>query len=64
MLAGGLLSYQGSGSIIWAGIGVLIPFVLWLMCGRRWWGLLFPLVGLGLEAGVLYWLYVVEGGLR
>jgi hypothetical protein len=32
------------------------------MCGRRWWGLIFPLTGLGLEAWVLYWLFVVEGG--
>jgi hypothetical protein len=42
LLAGGLLAYQSSGSILWAGIGVLIAFVLWRMVGRFWWGLSFP----------------------
>jgi hypothetical protein len=64
MLATALVSYQGTGSLLFAGIGFLIPFVLWLKLGRFWWGLLFPLSGIGLEAWILYWLYVSEGGLR
>jgi hypothetical protein len=62
MVAGGVFAYQCSGLLLWAAIGFLVPFVLWLKLGGRWWGLLFPLTGLGLEAWVLYWLYVVEGG--
>jgi hypothetical protein len=26
-----------------------------------WWALIFPLIALGLEAWVLYWLSIVEG---
>jgi hypothetical protein len=62
MLSGLVLAWQTSGSSVVAGLGFLVAFVLWLMCGRRWWGLIFPLTGLGLEAWVLYWLFVVEGG--
>jgi hypothetical protein len=62
MLSGLVLAWQTSGSSVVAGLGFLAAFILWLMCGRHWWGLIFPLIGLGLEAWVLYWLYVVEGG--
>jgi hypothetical protein len=64
MVASLVFSYQGSGSIIWAGIGLLIPFLLWVRFGSAWWALIFPVIALGLEAWVLYWLYVVEGYLR
>jgi hypothetical protein len=56
-----LFSFQGSGSIVWAGIGLLIPFLLWVRLRSAWWALIFPLIALGLEAWVLYWLSVVEG---
>jgi hypothetical protein len=46
------------------GIGFLVPFLLWLKVGRFWWGLFFPLSGIGLEVWLLIWLYVVEGGLQ
>jgi hypothetical protein len=62
MVAAGVFAYQCSGLVLWAGIGFLVPFVLWLKLGGRWWGLLFPLTGIGLEAWLLYWLFVVEGG--
>jgi hypothetical protein len=61
MAASLVFSYQGSGSIVWAGIGLLIPFLLWVRLHSAWWALIFPLIALGLEAWVLYWLYVVEG---
>jgi hypothetical protein len=64
MVAAGVFAYQGTGMLFWAGIGFLIPFGLWFKLGSRGWGLVFPLIGIGLEAGVLYWLYVVEGGLQ
>jgi hypothetical protein len=62
MVAAGVFAYQCSGLLLWAGIGFLVPFVLWLKLGGRWWGLIFPLLGLGMEAWLLYWLAVVEGG--
>jgi hypothetical protein len=62
MLSGFALAWQTSGSDIVAVLGFLVTFALWLMCGRRWWGLIFPLTGLGLEAWALYWLFIVEGG--
>jgi hypothetical protein len=60
MVSGLLLAWQLSGEFVLAGFGLLLPVVLWRMVGRFWWGLLFPLSGIGLEAWVLYWLYVVE----
>jgi hypothetical protein len=62
MVAAGVFAYQGTGMLFWAGIGFLIPFGLWLKLGSRGWGLVFPLIGIGLEAWALYWLFVVEGG--
>ena len=62
MVAAGVFAYQCSGLVIRAGLGFLVPFVLWLKLGGRWWGLIFPLLGLGMEAWLLYWLAVVEGG--
>jgi hypothetical protein len=64
MVASLVFSHQGSGSIVWAGIGLLIPFLIWVRFGSAWWALIFPVIALGLEAWVLYWLYVVEGYLR
>jgi hypothetical protein len=64
MVAAGVFAYQGSGMLFWAGIGFLVPFCLWLKLGSRGWGLVFPLIGIVMEAWVLYWLYVVEGGLQ
>jgi hypothetical protein len=61
MAASLVFSYQGSGSIVWAGIGLLIPFLLWLRLHSAWWALLFPLTALGAEAWVLFWLSLVEG---
>ena len=62
MVSGFALAWQTSGSYVVAALGFLVTFALWLMCGRHWWGLIFPLTGLGLEAWVLYWLFIVEGG--
>jgi hypothetical protein len=56
-----VFSYQSSGSIIWAGIGLLIPFLLWVRLHSAWWALIFHGIALAGEAWVLYWLYVVEG---
>jgi hypothetical protein len=56
-----LFSYQSSGSIVWAGIGLLIPFLLWVRLHSAWWALIFPVIALAGEAWVLYWLYIVEG---
>jgi hypothetical protein len=61
MVASLVFSHQGSGSIVWAGIGLLIPFLLWVWLHSAWWALIFPLIALGLEAWVLYWLSIVEG---
>jgi hypothetical protein len=61
MAASLVFSYQGSGSIVWAGIGLLIPFLLWVRLRSAWWALIFPLIALGFEAWVFYWLSVVEG---
>jgi hypothetical protein len=61
MVSGLVLAWQFSASYVLAGIGFLIPFALWRLCGRRWWGLLFPLAGIGLEAWALSWLILVEG---
>ena len=63
MVSGLLLGWQCSGSYLLGGMGFLIPFVLWLKLGGRWWGLLFPLTGIGLEAWLLYWVYIIQGGL-
>jgi hypothetical protein len=57
-----LVSWQGSASIIWAGIGFLVPLLLWLKVGKLPWGLLFPLIGIGMEVWVIAWHYFVEGG--
>jgi hypothetical protein len=54
MAASLVFSYQGSGSIVWAGIGLLIPFLLWVRLHSAWWALIFPVIALGLEAWVLY----------
>jgi hypothetical protein len=61
MAASLLFSYQSSGSIVWAGIGLLIPFLLWVRLHSAWWALIFPVIALAGEAWVLYWLSVVEG---
>jgi hypothetical protein len=61
MAASLVFSYQGSGSIVWAGIVLLFPFLLWVRLRSAWWALIFPVIALGLEAWVLYWLSVVEG---
>jgi hypothetical protein len=61
MAASLLFAYQASGMLFWAGIGLMIPFLLWYRWGSAWWSLLFPLTALGAEAWVLFWLYIVEG---
>jgi hypothetical protein len=61
MAASLLFAYQASGMLLWAGIGLLIPFLLWHRWGSAWWSLLFPLTALGAEAWALYWLLIVEG---
>jgi hypothetical protein len=61
MAASLIFSYQASGTLLWAGIGLLIPFLLWYRLERFWLALIFPLIALGAEAWVLYWLYIVEG---
>jgi hypothetical protein len=61
MAASLLFAYQASGMLFWAGIGLLIPFLLWYRWGSAWWSLLFPLTALGAEAWVLVWLALVEG---
>jgi hypothetical protein len=62
MVSGFVLAWQCSGFFVVAGIGFLIPFLLWLTVGRFRWALVFPLSGIGLEVWLLIWLYVVEGG--
>jgi hypothetical protein len=57
-----LFSWHASGSIIWAGIGFLVPLLLWGKVGNVRWALLFPLIGMGLEAWVICWHFIVEGG--
>jgi hypothetical protein len=57
-----LLSWQSSASIIWAGIGWLIPLLLWCKVGKSGWGLVFPLIGIGMEAYAVLWHLIVEGG--
>jgi hypothetical protein len=57
-----LFSWHASGSIIWAGIGLLVPLLLWCKVGKVWWGLVFPLTGIGMEAYAVVWHIVVEGG--
>jgi hypothetical protein len=64
MVSGFVLAWQFSGSFVVGGIGFLVPFLLWLKLGRFRWGLVFPLSGIGLEALALYWIAIVEGGLR
>jgi hypothetical protein len=53
MAASLIFSYQASGSLLWAGIGLLIPFLLWYRLERFWLALIFPLIALGSEAWVL-----------
>ncbi|HZA21106.1 MAG TPA: hypothetical protein VFA32_00600, partial [Dehalococcoidia bacterium] len=64
MVAGFVMAWQFSGSFVVAGIGFLIPFLLWLKVGRFRWALLLPLSGITLEVWLLFWLYVIEGGLQ
>ena len=64
MVAGFVMAWQFSGSFVVAGIGFLIPFLLWLKVGRFRWAIFIPLSGIGLEAWALYWLYFIEGGVR
>jgi hypothetical protein len=64
MVAGFVMAWQFSGSFVVAGIGFLIPFLLWLKVGRFRWALFIPLSGIGLEVWMLFWLYVIEGGLQ
>jgi hypothetical protein len=61
MAASLLFAYQASGMLFWAGIGLMIPFLLWYRWGSAWWSLFFPLTALGAEAWVLFWLLIVEG---
>jgi hypothetical protein len=64
MVAGFVMAWQFSGSFVVAGIGFLIPFLLWLKVGRFRWALLIPLSGIILEVWLLCWLYFIEGGVR
>ena len=64
MVAGFVMAWQFSGSFVVAGIGFLMPFLLWLKLGKFRWGLFFPFIGIGLEVWLLLWLYVIEGGLQ
>jgi hypothetical protein len=57
-----LFAWQGSASLFWAGIGLLVPLLLWLKVGKSGWGLLFPLTGIGMEAYAVLWHLIVEGG--
>jgi hypothetical protein len=56
-----LFSWHASGSIIWAGIGFLVPLLLWCKVGKSRWGLIFPLTGIGMEVWAVLWHIVVEG---
>jgi hypothetical protein len=64
MVAGFVMAWQFSGSFVVAGIGFLLPFLLWLKVGRFRWALFIPLSGITLEVWLLFWLYVIEGGVR
>jgi hypothetical protein len=57
-----LIAWQSSASILWAGIGCLVPLLLWLKVGKSPWGLVFPLIGIGMEAYAVLWHLIVEGG--
>jgi hypothetical protein len=57
-----LLAWQGSASILWAGIGLLVPLLLWVKVGKSGWGLVFPLTGIGMEAYAVLWHVFVQGG--
>ena len=63
-VAGFVMAWQLSGSFVVAGIGFLVPFLLWLKAGKFRWALLIPLSGITLEVWLLFWLYVIEGGLQ
>jgi hypothetical protein len=56
-----LFSWHASASIIWAGIGLLVPMLLWCRVGKVWWGLVFPLTGIGMEVWAVLWHLIVEG---
>ena len=62
MVAGFVMAWQFTGSFVVAGIGFLMPFLLWLKAGKFRWALLIPLSGIILEVWLLFWLFVVEGG--
>jgi hypothetical protein len=64
MVAGFVMAWQVSGSFVVAGIGFLLPFLLWLKLGRFRWALFIPLSGITLAVWLLFWLYVIEGGVR
>jgi hypothetical protein len=57
-----LFSWHASASLVWAGIGCLVPLLLWLKVGKSPWGLVFPLSGIGMEAWAVLWHVFVEGG--
>ena len=57
-----LFSWHVSASIIWAGIGCVVPLLLWCKVGKVWWGLFFPLIGIGMEVWLVLWHVFVEGG--
>jgi hypothetical protein len=54
-----LIAWQSSASILWAGIGCLVPLLLWLKVGKSPWGLVFPLIGMGMEAYAVLWHLIV-----
>ncbi len=55
-----LFSWHASASIFWAGIGCLVPLLLWCKVGKSGWGLVFPLLGIGMEAWAVLWHLIVE----
>jgi hypothetical protein len=57
-----LFSWHASASIIWAGIGCLVPLLLWCKVGKVPWALIFPLSGIGMEVWLVLWHVFVEGG--
>jgi hypothetical protein len=57
-----LFSWHASASIIWAGIGLLVPLLLWCKVGKVPWALIFPLSGIGMEVWLVLWHVFVEGG--
>ena len=57
-----LFSWHVSASFIWAGIGCVVPLLLWCKVGKVWWGLVFPLIGIGMEVWLVLWHVFVEGG--